>query len=220
LAAYTSVFSDPTIGPIAIHTVVMAAASAFLIMGLATLVAWFALHNRSRGVRITEFVLFASIGIPSVIVAVSVSLLYLWLHVGVYGTIWIIVLAMTARYLPYGSTVMAPALMQVGRDLEDASTMCGAPQWRTLRTVVFPIIWPSFARGILWTFVQTARDATIVILLVSIGNVTIGADLYDIWNGTANFPVAAALSVMLVAVSSILTLFVLGFDSLVRRSEG
>jgi iron(III) transport system permease protein len=215
--AYTRVFDDPTIGPIVIHTLVMAAASAVLIMTLATLVAWFALRDRSRGFRITEIVVFASIGIPSVIVAVSVSLLYLWLHVGVYGTIWIIVLAMTARYLPYGSTVMTPAMMQVGRDLEDASTMCGAPQWRTLRTVIFPIIWPSFARGMLWTFVQAARDATIVLVLVGVANVTIGAELFEIWNGSADFPSAAALSVMLVVASSILTLTVLRFDSLLGR---
>jgi iron(III) transport system permease protein len=220
LAAYKEVFNDPATGPIVVHTLVMASVSAILIMGLSTLTAWFALRDRSRGIRATEFLLFASVGIPSVIVAVSVGLIYLWLHIGVYGTIWILVLAMTARYLPYGSTVMTPALMQVGRDLEDASTMSGAPGWRTMRSVIFPIIWPSFARGLLWTFVQAARDATIVVLLLSIGNVTIGADLYQIWAGTANFAYASALSMLLVVVSSLLTLLVLRFDSLARRPVG
>jgi iron(III) transport system permease protein len=219
-AAYSEVFDDPATRKIVINTLIMGSVSAVLIMGLSTLVAWFALRDRSRGVRFTELLLFASVGIPSVIVAVSVGLFYLWLHIGVYGTVWILVLAMTARYLPYGSTVMTPALMQVGRDLEDASTMSGAPQWRTMRAVVFPIILPSFARGLLWTFVQTARDATIVVLLLSIGNVTIGADLYQIWAGTANFAYASALSMLLVVVSSVLTLLVLRFDSLSRRRGG
>ncbi|HEX3615115.1 MAG TPA: iron ABC transporter permease [Solirubrobacteraceae bacterium] len=219
-SAYSQVFSDPSTGSIVVHTVVMASVSAVLIMALASLTAWFALRDRSRGFKVAEFVLFASVGIPSVIVAVSIGLLYLWLHVGIYGTIWILVLAMAARYIPYGTTVMTPALMQVGRDLEDASTMCGASQWQTLRRILFPLIWPSFARGMLWTFIQAARDATIVVLLLSIGNVTIGSDLYQTWASSANLSYACALSILLVIVSSALTLLVLRFDSVARRPAG
>jgi iron(III) transport system permease protein len=215
---YSYVFHDPTIRDAVWRTVYMAGSTAFLTMLLATAVAWFALRGSALA-RGSELLLFLSLGVPAIIVAVSVGLLYLWLPIPVYGTVWILVLALGTRFLPYASTVMGPALMQMGRDLEDASAVCGAPLWRTFLKVVFPIIAPSFVRGFIWTFVHAARDVAIVLVLLTVSNLTIGAELYAIWFQDAQFARAAALSVLVALASSLLTYLVVRIDAVMERNR-
>jgi iron(III) transport system permease protein len=219
LENYTYVIHDPTIRSATIHTIYIATSASLLTMALATAVAWFALRDGGRGARGSELLLFLSLGIPAVIVAISVGLVYLWLPVPVYGTIWVLVIALSTRFLPYGSTVMGPALMQIGRDLEDASATCGAPLWRTLVKVVFPIVWPSFIRGFIWTFVHAARDVAIVLTLLTVGNLTLGSELYAIWFQDAQFSKAAALSVLLAVASSLLTYVVIRLDPVMKQAR-
>ena len=44
-----------------------------------------------------DFVSFLSIGIPSVIAGLAAMLLYLSLPIGLYGTVWVLVLAYSYR---------------------------------------------------------------------------------------------------------------------------
>ena len=68
---------------------------------------------------------FVSIGIPSVIAGLAVMLLYLSLPIGVYGTIWILVIAYSYRFAVTTRIVRA-GLMQIHRELEEASAASGA----------------------------------------------------------------------------------------------
>jgi iron(III) transport system permease protein len=108
--------------------------------------------------------------------------------------------------------------MQMGRDLEDASAVSGAPLWRTFVKIVLPIISPSFVRGFIWTFVHAARDVAIVLVLLTVANITIGAELYAIWFQDAQFARAAALSVLVAAASSLLTYIVVRIDAVMERT--
>jgi iron(III) transport system permease protein len=219
LENYTSVLAEPTVREAIVNTLVMAFAASILTMALAVLVAWFGLRDANRTSAVSQVLIFVTLGVPGVIIGVSTMLVYLWLPVGIYGTIWIIVLAMVVRFLPYGTMVVTPALMQVGRDLEDASAVSGAPWWRTLTKIVLPIIWPSCVRGGLWTFVHAARDATIVLVLMTAGNVMLGSYLWAIWFQEGNFAKAAAVSVLLALVSSALTFLLVRFDPIANEAN-
>jgi ABC-type Fe3+ transport system permease subunit len=82
---------------------------------------------------------------------------------------------------------------------------------------VLPLILLSYVRGALWTWVQATRDVTIVLLLVTVGNVTVGAQLYGLWFD-GNFAQGAAASVLLAAVTSLVTFAVVRLDPGFRRA--
>lgn len=218
-AYYVQVVKDPVMRGAMIHTVIVAFVSALSVMTIATLVAWLSLRRPSPLTRAMEMVIFASLGIPGVVLALAILLIYIWLSIGVFGTIWILVIAMVTRYLSYGLVVMRGALGQIGRELEDASTASGVGDVGTLRRVVLPIVWPSVIRGFLWTFIQVARTVTIVLVLISISNLTIGSELWGVWFDNGNYAYAAAASVILACVTGVLTYVVVRLDPMIRGAS-
>ena len=49
---------------------------------------------------------------PGIVMGIAILKMYLYLPVPVYGTIWILVLAFIARYLPYGIRFSHSALLE------------------------------------------------------------------------------------------------------------
>lgn len=219
-ANYSQVLHDPVMRGAIVHTVVVALVSAASVMGITASVAWLGLRRPSRPIRVVEAAIFASIGLPGVVLAMAILLIYLWLPVGVFATIWILVIALVTRYLSYGLVLMRAAIGQLSRDIEDASAASGVGDIITLRRIVLPIVWPSVLRGFLWTFIQAARDVTIVLVLVSTSNLTIGSQLWGVWFDNGNYSYGAAASVILACVTGALTFAVIRLDPMIsgRRS--
>ena len=65
------------------------------------------------------------------------------LPVPVYGTIWILVLAFIARYLPYGIRFSHSALLSLHKELEEGAMASGASWFQMVRHVVVPLIMPA-----------------------------------------------------------------------------
>lgn len=59
------------------------------------------------------------------------------------GTVWIIGLAYLSRYLSTGFGVMAPALAQIGPDLDRAARVMGATWWQTMTGIVLQLLRPA-----------------------------------------------------------------------------
>ncbi len=66
-----------------------------------------------------------------------------------YGTVFILMLALIAEQMPYASRAGISAMMQLGKDPEEAAQVAGAGWFRRLITIVLPIQKGSLATGIL-----------------------------------------------------------------------
>lgn len=219
LRYYDEAWTSGDLGRAAINTLIIASAAACGTMILSFLRSWFSWRKGgARGVS-TETLVFASLGVPAVIIGIAMMLVYLWIPVGIYGTVWIIVVALVVRYLPYGVTTMGPALLQVERDLDNAATVAGGGFLSRLFKISLPMVWPAFARGGLWVFVQAARDATIVVILLGVNNVTVGAELYTVWFQDGNYAFASAVSMLLAVACVLLTALLIRFDPVARAER-
>ncbi len=123
----------------------------------------------------------------------------------IYGTLWIIALAMTTRYLAYGSRAATAALVQVHGELEEASQMAGAPWLRTLRRVTVPLLAPAMINVFLWVAVHAMQELSMALMLYNPDTVVVSTMIWSMWqNGrTAD---AAVLGVVLIALSALLLL--------------
>jgi iron(III) transport system permease protein len=58
----------------------------------------------------------------------------LWAYVDfpipIYGTIWIILIAYVTRFLPYGLRAVSSTIIQVHKELEEASSSAAPDFWR------------------------------------------------------------------------------------------
>jgi iron(III) transport system permease protein len=84
-----------------------------------------------------------------------------------YGTFALLVIVSVSKHLPYSSRSGVSAMMQVGKELEEAAMVSGANAWRRFRMIIFPLTTSGFTSGFLLTFITTMRELSLIILLVN-----------------------------------------------------
>ena len=178
-AAYTNVLFRPEFWLATRNTFLVAAGSAVIVTCIGLLLSWAVLRTQMRGRAILDFISFASLGIPSVIAGLAVMLLYLMIPIGIYGTVWILILAYSYR-LAVTTRLSRAALMQIHAELEEASYVRRA--WiDTMRHVVLPILAPSLLASFTLLFIVGFREFTIPLILQGSENVVLSTIMWNLF---------------------------------------
>jgi iron(III) transport system permease protein len=126
-----------------------------------------------RGTRVNKIVEQLAF-IPYVIPGIAFGAVYIAMFVkplgpfpALYGTFALLVVVSVAKHIPYSSRSGVSAMMQVGRELEEAATVAGASVWRRFTAIIFPLTSAGFVSGFLLTFITTMRELSLIILLVT-----------------------------------------------------
>jgi iron(III) transport system permease protein len=82
-----------------------------------------------------------------------------------YGTPIILVLAILADQMPFASRAGISAMMQLGRDPEDAARNVGAGFIRRVRSIVVPIQKGALVSGVLLPFISGIKGLSLVVVL-------------------------------------------------------
>lgn len=82
-----------------------------------------------------------------------------------YGTTIILLLIYMADQMPFASRAGISAMMQLGRDPEEAAQIAGAGWMRRMRSVVLPIQKGALAAGILMPFISGIKSLSLVVIL-------------------------------------------------------
>ena len=170
---------------------------------LSVVAGWIIVRFGGRMGRVLNLLTFAPIAIPSVIIGMALILVYLSIPVGVYGTIWVIVIAHITRFISYGSRAVISAQVQVHKELEEASYTCGGSMLVTLRKVVVPIVLPALVSLWLWVALHSLRELSSAVLLATPGNRVVSTMIWFAWQ-EGQVGEAYALSIMLIAVSLVI----------------
>src|SRR5207244_7673056 len=99
----------------------LAVAGAPLGMLLASAVAYLTVRTRVAGRGALELLTFIPWAFPGTALAIGLLWGYVRLPVPIYATVWILLIAYVALFLPYGLRPIANRLGQVPSDLEEAS---------------------------------------------------------------------------------------------------
>ncbi|MBI2853363.1 MAG: iron ABC transporter permease [Chloroflexi bacterium] len=208
LDAYRRLLVYPFILSAAKNTLLITGATALITMILVTLVSWLAVRGGIRGAWVADRLTFSVLGVPGIVLALALIFVYVSLPIRIYGSIWIIVIALVTTCIPFGSRLMTAAFLQIHRELEEASATSGAGLWPTFFHVVLPLIWPSFTRGFLWVAYRSLREATISLMLYAVNNQTLGVTLWVLWVAETDRRLASAVAVPLMIISIVLTILV------------
>jgi len=128
---------------------------------------------KGRGTRLSKLVDQLAY-IPYVIPGIAFGAVYIAMFArkigplpSLYGTFALLVIVSVAKHLPYSSRSGVSAMMQVGRELEEAAQVAGANVWQRFRRIIFPLTASGFVSGFLLTFITTMRELSLIILLVT-----------------------------------------------------
>jgi iron(III) transport system permease protein len=86
-----------------------------------------------------------------------------------YGTIFLLILVMSMKYLPFAARSGIAAMMQVGNEPEEAARICGATWFKRIRRIVVPIQKHALLTGIVLPFITGMKEQSLVIMLASPG---------------------------------------------------
>ena len=214
---YRLVFNEPQVLRTAWNTVIITVVTATATVALAFSVSWLVVRTKVRGRFALDGLTFASHAIPGVVVALSFILLYLrppFRYLGLYGTVWIISLALITQYVAFASRSTNAAITQIHRELEEAGEVSGAGRLRIIWQITYPLIRPAFIAAWIWVAAHAVRAFSIPLLLASRENRTLAVMLWHYWDEEANQPAAAALGVVLILF---LTLFTFSGRVLISR---
>lgn len=219
LDAYLGILISPDMDRAVGNTAVVSITSATAAMVLALLTSWLALRSRLFARSLPDRLTILAIAMPSIVIALALLFFYSRFPLPIYGTVWIIVIALVTRHLAYTARLMNAAYLQIHRELEEASAASGAPWLSTMTRIVLPILWPAFIRGWLWVFVLALRDVTLSLMLFTVYNETVGVRLWQVWMNEANFKLGAAIAVPLMLLSVGLSLLVVKTTIQVREVQ-
>ena len=121
-------FEYPQVWPSAQHSLLLALLGATGSVLLAIALAWYMHRMRGRLAGALEYAIVLPLGIPGI--ALGIGILSAWILVpgGIYGTLWILLLAYITAHLPVAMQFVASALHRIHTELEDASRVAGRPR--------------------------------------------------------------------------------------------
>ncbi|MFC6704889.1 ABC transporter permease [Flexivirga alba] len=202
-APYTRVFSAPDLTHVLTNTAEVVLITATLTTALSVWIAMAAAQRRFWGSGFLFESTFLVMGIPSVVLGSAVLFLYLFLPIPIYGTIWIIVVALTTRFLARGARVVQTALLQIDEGLLEAGRATGASSATVTRKILLPLLSPALWRLWLWVFAHALGELPIALLLTGADNKTLIVMLWDTYTSSVDYPEASALAVIIMLISTV-----------------
>jgi iron(III) transport system permease protein len=201
LDPYRSVFSSPEMGEILVNTAQVVFVTATVTTALSVWLALAATRRMFWGSTVLFEATFLVFGIPSIVLGAAVLFLYLFVPIPIYGTVWIIVVGLTTRFLPRGSRMIQAGLLQLDDGLMEAARVSGASSFTVTRKIILPLLKPVLWNCWFWVFVHALGQLPITLLLTGSDNKTLVVLLWDTFTASVNYPQASALAVVLLATS-------------------
>ncbi len=201
------VWATPRVHKAFANSLFLALVGATACMILASLASYITVRTKIAARGVIEGLVFIPWAFPGTAMALGLLWAYVDFPVPIYATIWIILIAYITRFLPYGLRAVTSTIIQVHRELEEASVVCGAGFFATFRRVLIPMMRPGVMAG--WIILVTIflREFSATLFLYSPGSEPLGPLLYFLYLDGMRGRVAAIglvislISVVLIAIA-------------------
>lgn len=175
---YVSLFQNEQLLAAAWVTLRVAFVSATLATILGTLAALGLVRaGRFRGRTLFSSMTYAPLVMPEVIL--GLSLLLLFVSVGVARGFWTVMIAHTTLTLCYATVVVQARLVSFDEALEEAARDLGAPPWKAFALVTLPNIAPAVAAAWMLAFTLSLDDLVIASFTSGPGATTLPIRIYS-----------------------------------------
>ena len=197
LEPYRTVLEHPGLWRSVWNSLLLAFGSATLIMLVTSVICWIVVKTRLPGRWLLDNIASLPMVFPGIVLGLSIMILYLYLPIGVYGTIWILLIAYVTRFLPYGLRYNTTSMLQIHRELEESAAMSGASWATTFRRIILPLLKPGLVAGWIYIMIVSIRELSSSILLYSPGNEVLSILIWELWEN-GQYVELSALGVMFI----------------------
>ncbi len=178
---YLSAIHFPKLADSIKNSVLLGVGSASFVMVLTLLASWLLVRTKIRGRWLLDLLTTLPLMFPGIVMGLAILRFYLFVPIPLYGTLWILLIAFVTRYIPYGIRYTHSGLLQLHKELEEASYVSGASWFSSMRRIVLPLITPSFLGGWIFIFLLSAKELSMSVLLVSPQTPVVPVAIFELW---------------------------------------
>ena len=233
LANYAHTFATDTFWGALAGTLAFSVASTLVAFVMGAFLAWVVERTNTPLARFIGIVLVGRIIIPGILITIAWILIAspnigvfnsLWRDafgarnvVNVY-TFWGMVWVQSLEMVPLTYLLLSASFQAMDPSLEEASTMTGAGNWRTLRRITLPLALPAVSAAILLALVTTIESFEVPLLMGQRAGVRVFST--EIFFNTSRTPVDWGLSSTdAVALTVLAIVLLLVYGRVVRHGE-
>ncbi len=170
LEHWKAVLGDPLFIRSTMNSLIMCGSAAIGGMTFYSLISYISVRTKLRGRGLLDFMSWLPWTVPGLLLAVGL----LWVFLGsvpifkvLYGTIYLLIIAVVVKEMPMGVRVMDGSMVQINKELEESARMSGANWLTTFRRVMVPLLAPTYVSTAVIIFLGAIRDIAIIVLLYS-----------------------------------------------------
>jgi len=209
LDIYRSIFADESVKNALLNSFILGVTSAAVIAVVGFLLAYIVTRTRIPCRGLLDYLCILPLGIAGTAFAVGVIILNLetpFSAMGIYGSLWILLAAYVGRYIPFGMRTAQISLLQVSRELEEASRVAGGSELRTLWSVTLPLVRPGIAYAWVLGFLQGFTEVSASAMLRGANMEVASTAIFDVYGRQYGLSLSCAVAVIIFIVAMILVL--------------
>ncbi len=189
-----------------------------------TIIAWVLVRDEFPGKGAVNALIDLPFALPTIVAGLTLLTLYgskSPIGLDIAATRVAVVVALCFVTLPFVVRSVQPLLMEMDREMEEASTSLGASGFTTFRRVIFPNLMPGIFAGIMLAFARALGEYGSLILIT--GNIPFETEVSSVFIRSqiesGNVPGASAVSVVLLSLSVLMLVLVSLFARSGPRGE-
>jgi iron(III) transport system permease protein len=205
LDPYRFILAYPNLARTVWNSVALAFGTATIVMLVTSVICWIVVKTSIRGRWLLDAVASLPIVFPGLVLGLAIMVFYLNVDVGVYGTIWIMLIAYVTRFMPYGLRYTTTSMVQIHKELEESAAMSGASWGTTFRRIILPLLKPGLLAGWIYVMIVSIRELSTSILLYSPDTQVISIVIWELWEN-GQYVELSALGVLFITALFVLVL--------------
>ena len=205
LDPYRFILTYPNLTRTVWNSIALAFGTATIVMLVTSVICWIVVKTALPGRWLLDGVASLPIVFPGLVLGLAIMVFYLNVNVGVYGTIWIMLIAYVTRFMPYGLRYTTTSMVQIHKELEESAAMSGASWGITFRRVILPLLKPGLLAGWIYVMIVSIRELSTSILLYSPDTQVMSIVIWELWEN-GQYVELSALGVLFIIALFVLVL--------------
>lgn len=192
------------------NSLIVAGVGSVLISFVALLAVMVSRRSTFRHARLVEYLALVPQSVPGIIVGIGFFWAFAYAPFGLGqllpGTLAALVIAFGLRALPSAFGSIAPAIMQIGGELDNAARVSGADWVMTFVRILRTLLTPAFAGAMVLVFVIMLKEYSPAVFLSSADNNILGTTMLELWAQGTTGAVAALATIQIVITATFVAL--------------
>lgn len=156
-------------------------------------ISYMEVRQSSGRTRLLAFVSVLPVAVPGLVY--GLGLLWTFLQTPFYGTVWTLLLAYVAKFLPYGVLVSRAGVLQIHGELEQSARMSGAGPLRVLAAITVPLMKATLIAIFFFVMLMSIKELSASVLLYTERSQVLSVLTWH-YMDAGNYQFAAAIGVI------------------------